>query len=133
MCVCVCLSFRVWVCGCPEMESYEEFCLRSLAILQEGGQFKKKTCEPLWALKACSVIRFHGRAVLSPLVRKKQTDMRNYPKGLTQAIVNGCFKRFAYDLISRASIFICNFVMTKCLVGFLWRVCHCPAVCISAP
>lgn len=74
----VCLPFGGWMCRCPEMESYEEFCLRSLAILQEVGKFKKKTCEPLWTLKACSVIRFHGRAVLSPLVRKEG----NYPKGL---------------------------------------------------
>lgn len=59
------------MCGCQEMESYEEFCLRSLAILQEEGKFKKSTCEPLCSLKARSVIRFHGRAVLSPLVRKK--------------------------------------------------------------
>lgn len=52
------------------MESYEEFCLRSLAMLQEEREFKK-SCEPLWVLKARSVICFHGRAVLSPLVRKK--------------------------------------------------------------
>lgn len=55
------------------MESYEEFCLRSLVILQEGGEFKKKTCEAPRALEARSVIRFHGRAVLSPLVRIKLT------------------------------------------------------------
>uniref|UniRef100_A0A8C4GXZ6 Uncharacterized protein n=1 Tax=Dicentrarchus labrax TaxID=13489 RepID=A0A8C4GXZ6_DICLA len=55
------------------MESYEEFCLRSLAILQEEGKFKRTTCEPLLSLKARSGIRFHGRAVLLPLVRKKRT------------------------------------------------------------
>ena len=59
------------MCGYQEMESYEEFCLRSLAILQEEGKFKQTTYEPILSLKACSVIRFHGRAVLSPLVRKK--------------------------------------------------------------
>uniref|UniRef100_A0A8C2ZG37 Uncharacterized protein n=1 Tax=Cyclopterus lumpus TaxID=8103 RepID=A0A8C2ZG37_CYCLU len=53
------------------MEGYEEFCLRSLAGLQEEGTSKKTTCEPPWSPKALSVIRFHGRAVLSPLVRKK--------------------------------------------------------------
>uniref|UniRef100_A0A3Q0SYJ3 Uncharacterized protein n=1 Tax=Amphilophus citrinellus TaxID=61819 RepID=A0A3Q0SYJ3_AMPCI len=53
------------------MESYEEFCLRSLAILQEEGKFKKTTCEPPCSLKARSAIHFCGRAVLSPLVRKK--------------------------------------------------------------
>ncbi|CAN9505254.1 unnamed protein product [Ophioblennius macclurei] len=60
------------MCGCPEMESYEEFCLRSLALLQEEGKFKTKTCEPLCSLKVCSVIRFHGRAVLSPLLSAQQ-------------------------------------------------------------
>ncbi|TKS91940.1 Centriolar coiled-coil protein of 110 kDa [Collichthys lucidus] len=54
------------------MESYEEFCLRSLAILQEEGEFKKRTCEPLWSLEARSVICFHGRAVLSPLLNAEQ-------------------------------------------------------------
>ncbi|KAK1877755.1 Centriolar coiled-coil protein of 110 kDa [Dissostichus eleginoides] len=60
------------MCGCPEMASYEEFCLRSLAILQEEGKFKKTTCEPLWSPKAFSLIRFHGRAVLSPLLSAEQ-------------------------------------------------------------
>ncbi|KAK5885006.1 hypothetical protein CesoFtcFv8_018764 [Champsocephalus esox] len=60
------------MCGCPEMESYEEFCLQSLAILQEEGKFKKTTCEPLWSPKAFSLIRFHGRAVLSPLLSAEQ-------------------------------------------------------------
>nr|XP_020475545.1 centriolar coiled-coil protein of 110 kDa-like [Monopterus albus]XP_020475546.1 centriolar coiled-coil protein of 110 kDa-like [Monopterus albus] len=60
------------MCGCPEMESYEEFCLRSLAILQEEGKFRKTTCEPLCSPKARSVIRFHGRAVLSPLLTAEQ-------------------------------------------------------------
>ncbi|XP_032393929.1 centriolar coiled-coil protein of 110 kDa [Etheostoma spectabile] len=60
------------MCGCPEMESYEDFCLRSLTILQEGGKFKKTTFEPQWSLKALSVIRFHGRAVLSPLLSAEQ-------------------------------------------------------------
>ncbi|XP_056262929.1 centriolar coiled-coil protein of 110 kDa-like, partial [Pseudoliparis swirei] len=60
------------MCGCPEMEGYEEFCLRSLAVLQEEGTRKKTTCEPRWSLKALSVIRFHGRAVLSPLLSAEQ-------------------------------------------------------------
>ncbi|XP_074553611.1 centriolar coiled-coil protein of 110 kDa isoform X2 [Halichoeres trimaculatus] len=67
------------MCGRPEMESYEEFCLQSLAVLQEGERFKK-TCETLESLKACSVIRFHGRAVLLPLLtaeqRKEMCDLR---------------------------------------------------------
>ncbi|XP_053298908.1 centriolar coiled-coil protein of 110 kDa [Pleuronectes platessa] len=61
------------MCGGQEMESYEEFCLRSLATLrEEKGQFKKVTCEPLCSLKSHSVIRFYGRAVLSPLLNKEQ-------------------------------------------------------------
>ncbi|KAL7377920.1 hypothetical protein ABVT39_006210 [Epinephelus coioides] len=67
------------MCGCPEMESYEEFCLRTLAILQEEGKFKKTTCEPLCTLKALSVICFHGRAVLSPLLSAEQrNEMRDH-------------------------------------------------------
>uniref|UniRef100_A0A8C6TJ45 Uncharacterized protein n=1 Tax=Neogobius melanostomus TaxID=47308 RepID=A0A8C6TJ45_9GOBI len=51
------------------MESYEEFCLRTLALLQDEGKFKKLTCEPLCCLKTKSVICFHGRAILPPQVR----------------------------------------------------------------
>uniref|UniRef100_A0A3B5A0X1 Uncharacterized protein n=1 Tax=Stegastes partitus TaxID=144197 RepID=A0A3B5A0X1_9TELE len=48
------------------MESYEEFCLRTLALLQEEGTFRKKwACDPACSPKARSVIHFHGRAVLS--------------------------------------------------------------------
>ncbi|MEQ2243509.1 hypothetical protein ILYODFUR_007691 [Ilyodon furcidens] len=53
------------------MESYEEFFLQSLAILQEG-KLKKKTREPPCSLKARSVIRFHGRSILSPLLNAEQ-------------------------------------------------------------
>lgn len=63
-----CFPVPAWTCGCSEMESYEEFCLRSLVRLKGSGEFKK-TCEPQWALKPHSLIRFCGRAVLSPLVR----------------------------------------------------------------
>ncbi|XP_069558904.1 centriolar coiled-coil protein of 110 kDa-like isoform X1 [Brachyistius frenatus] len=59
------------MCGCPEMESYEEFCLRSLVVLQEERKCRK-TCQPLCSLKARSVIHFHGRAVLSPLLSAEQ-------------------------------------------------------------
>lgn len=65
-----CFPVPAWTCGCSEMESYEEFCLRSLFRLKGSEEFKK-TCEPQWALKPHSVIRFCGRAVLSPLVRTK--------------------------------------------------------------
>eukprot|EP00066_Takifugu_rubripes_P012967 XP_011602233.1 PREDICTED: centriolar coiled-coil protein of 110 kDa [Takifugu rubripes] len=53
------------------MESYEEFCLRSLVRLKGSEEFKK-TCEPQWALKPHSLIRFRGRAVLSPLLNAEQ-------------------------------------------------------------
>ncbi|XP_014861717.1 PREDICTED: centriolar coiled-coil protein of 110 kDa isoform X2 [Poecilia mexicana] len=66
------------MCGRPGMESYEEFCMRSLAMLQEG-KLKKKTCEPLCSLKTGSVIRFHGRPILLPLLRAEQhTAMHGY-------------------------------------------------------
>lgn len=57
--------------GRTDMESYEEFCLRSLVLLQEERKLRKK-CEPFFSLKAQSAICFYGRAVLSPLVRKKK-------------------------------------------------------------
>lgn len=69
-----CLPFPAWLCGCLEMESYEEFCVRSLVRLHESGE-AKKTCESRRFPKTHSVIRFHGRAVLSPLVRKKTLKM----------------------------------------------------------
>ncbi|XP_070704760.1 centriolar coiled-coil protein of 110 kDa-like [Pempheris klunzingeri] len=77
------------MCGFPEMESYEEFCLRSLAVLQEEGKFKKRTCEPPWSLKARSVIRFHGRAVLSPLLNAEQhNEMCEYRRRAVQLEVD---------------------------------------------
>ncbi|XP_051797010.1 centriolar coiled-coil protein of 110 kDa isoform X1 [Acanthochromis polyacanthus] len=61
------------MCGCPEMESYEDFCLRTLALLQEEGKLRRKwTCDPLCSLKSRSAIRFHGRAALSPLLSAEQ-------------------------------------------------------------
>uniref|UniRef100_A0A1A7WPW0 Centriolar coiled coil protein 110kDa n=1 Tax=Iconisemion striatum TaxID=60296 RepID=A0A1A7WPW0_9TELE len=54
------------------MESYEEFCLRSLVVLQEERKLKRKTCEPLCFLTGGSVIHFYGRAVLSPLLSAEQ-------------------------------------------------------------
>ncbi|XP_042247926.1 centriolar coiled-coil protein of 110 kDa-like [Thunnus maccoyii] len=73
------------MCGCQEMESYDEFCLRSLAVLQEEGKLRKRTCEPLCSLKARSVIRFHGRAVLSPLLSAEQrNEMCDYRRRAVQ-------------------------------------------------
>ncbi|KAM4716906.1 centriolar coiled-coil protein of 110 kDa isoform 2-T4 [Anableps anableps] len=66
------------MCGRAGMESYEEFCIRSLAMLQGGG-LKKKTREPLCSLKPCSVIRFHGRSILLPLLSAEQhSEMYGY-------------------------------------------------------
>ncbi|XP_034045989.1 centriolar coiled-coil protein of 110 kDa-like [Thalassophryne amazonica] len=76
------------MCGCTEMESYEAFCLRSVAVLQEEGMFKK-TCEALSSPKACSVICFHGRAVLSPLLNAEQrTEMFDLRRHAVQLEVN---------------------------------------------
>ncbi|XP_017277244.1 centriolar coiled-coil protein of 110 kDa isoform X2 [Kryptolebias marmoratus] len=74
------------MCGCSGMESYEEFCLRSLAILQEEGKLKRKTCEPLYSLKAArSAIYFHGKAILSPLLSAEQrTEMCGYRRRAIQ-------------------------------------------------
>ncbi|XP_037544475.1 centriolar coiled-coil protein of 110 kDa-like [Nematolebias whitei] len=68
------------MCGCSGMESYEEFCLQSLASLQEEGKLKRKTCEPLCSLQAAhSVIYFHGKAILSPLLSAEQrSEMCRY-------------------------------------------------------
>ncbi|XP_054616679.1 centriolar coiled-coil protein of 110 kDa-like [Dunckerocampus dactyliophorus] len=58
------------------MESYEEFCLRSLSVLQEKGKFKR-SFEPL--TKTYSVILFCGKAVLSPVLNAEQRhEMCNY-------------------------------------------------------
>ncbi|KAF7654115.1 hypothetical protein LDENG_00073860 [Lucifuga dentata] len=73
------------MCGYPEMESYEEFCLQSLAILQEEEKFKKMGHETLCSLKACSVIRFHRRAVLSPLLNaEERSEMCEYRRKAVQ-------------------------------------------------
>lgn len=60
-----------WIYGTPQMESYEVFCQRSLALLQPEGPRTQKSWEPLWTLQTGSVIHFRGRAVLSPLVRRE--------------------------------------------------------------
>ncbi|XP_077383229.1 uncharacterized protein ccp110 isoform X1 [Festucalex cinctus] len=52
------------------MESYEEFCLRSVATLQEEGKFKRTTCEPI--VTYSSVIVYCGKAALSPLLNAEQ-------------------------------------------------------------
>ncbi|XP_040045925.2 centriolar coiled-coil protein of 110 kDa isoform X2 [Gasterosteus aculeatus] len=75
--------------GCPEMEGYEEFCLRSLAVLQEEGLFKKTTSDPLWSLTALSTICFHGKPVLSPLLSAEQrSEMRDHRQKAVQLEVD---------------------------------------------
>ncbi|KAG7491403.1 hypothetical protein MATL_G00003290 [Megalops atlanticus] len=61
------------------MESYEEFCSKSLARLQTEGRMQM--CgESSSQQEALSIIRFHGRAVLSPLLsvdqRREMTQYR---------------------------------------------------------
>uniref|UniRef100_A0A3P9HK68 Centriolar coiled-coil protein 110 n=1 Tax=Oryzias latipes TaxID=8090 RepID=A0A3P9HK68_ORYLA len=70
--------------GRADMESYEEFCLRSLVLLQEEGKLRKK-CEPFLSLKAQSAICFYGRAVLSPLLSVQQrSEMCGYKQKAVQ-------------------------------------------------
>ncbi|XP_061568050.1 centriolar coiled-coil protein of 110 kDa-like isoform X2 [Cololabis saira] len=73
------------MCGRPEMESYEDFCLRSLAILREAVKLKQKTCEPLRFQEGRSVIRFHGRPVLQPLLNAEHcAEMCGYRQKAVQ-------------------------------------------------
>ncbi|CAB1342443.1 unnamed protein product [Coregonus sp. 'balchen'] len=71
-----------------DMESYEDFCLRSLARLQTESQGKSQGqqtgCEPPGLVEALSFIHFHGRAVLSPLTVNGYTlvtDSPGLPRG----------------------------------------------------
>lgn len=67
------------------MESYEEFCLRALALLQDAGKFKKLTCEPLRSQRTQSFIGFHRRAILPPLLTVEQCQtMCNYRQQAVQ-------------------------------------------------
>ncbi|XP_038163734.1 uncharacterized protein LOC119798369 isoform X2 [Cyprinodon tularosa] len=72
------------MCGRPGMQSYEEFCLQSLALLQEG-KLQKKTREPLSSLKGPSVICFHGRSILLPRLSAEQyAEMYGYKQRAIQ-------------------------------------------------
>ncbi|XP_061079252.1 centriolar coiled-coil protein of 110 kDa-like [Conger conger] len=53
------------------MKSYEEFCFSSLARLQAQGK-KKTSGETSGQQRALSLIHFHGRAVLSPVLSAEQ-------------------------------------------------------------
>ncbi|XP_062307042.1 centriolar coiled-coil protein of 110 kDa-like isoform X2 [Osmerus eperlanus] len=66
---CICVVFGG---GSLRMESYEEFCQRSLAILQAEGQAMRTVGVPHPSQDPHSTIRFHGRAVLPPLLREEQ-------------------------------------------------------------
>ncbi|KAM6905262.1 centriolar coiled-coil protein of 110 kDa isoform 2-T2 [Xenentodon cancila] len=75
----------MWMCGFPEMESYEDFCLRSLAALQQELKLKKTAREPLLFQTAQSVIHFHGRPVLPPLLNAQHcTEMCGYRQKAVQ-------------------------------------------------
>ncbi|XP_072299439.1 uncharacterized protein [Eucyclogobius newberryi] len=68
-----------------QMESYEQFCLQTLALLQDQGGFKKLTPEPLCSLKPQSVIVFHGRPILPPrLTAEQRRAMCNYREQAVQ-------------------------------------------------
>lgn len=74
-----------WMGWRAHMEGYEEFCLRTLALLQDEGKFKKLTCEPFRSLKTQSVISFHGRAILPPqLTAEQRQTMCNYRQQAVQ-------------------------------------------------
>ncbi|KAG7460144.1 hypothetical protein MATL_G00218170 [Megalops atlanticus] len=66
------------------MESYEEFCSSSLARLRTAG--KVQTCaEASNQQGARSLIRFHGRAVLSPVLSEEQrSEMTQYRQRAAQ-------------------------------------------------
>ncbi|XP_042172283.1 centriolar coiled-coil protein of 110 kDa isoform X1 [Oncorhynchus tshawytscha] len=75
------------------MESYEDFCLRSLARLQTESQGKSQGqqtgCEPTGPVEALSFIHFHGRAVLSPLLSVEQrSEMSQYRQRAAQLEVD---------------------------------------------
>ncbi|KAL0993414.1 hypothetical protein UPYG_G00107500 [Umbra pygmaea] len=56
-----------------EMESYEDFCIRSLDRLKAESKVKQRDCEPTGPLGGLTdFIHFHGRAVLSPLLTLEQ-------------------------------------------------------------
>ncbi|KAJ7989344.1 hypothetical protein DPEC_G00303560 [Dallia pectoralis] len=68
-----------------EMESYEGFCLRSMAKLQPKGPDKQTDFLPLGPLDALSFIHFHGRTVLSPLLTVEQCmEMARYRQRAVQ-------------------------------------------------
>ncbi|XP_045066868.1 centriolar coiled-coil protein of 110 kDa [Coregonus clupeaformis] len=76
-----------------DMESYEDFCLRSLARLQTESQGKSQGqqtgCEPPGLVEALSFIHFHGRAVLSPLLSVEQRrEMSQYRQRAAQLEVD---------------------------------------------
>ncbi|XP_075998750.1 centriolar coiled-coil protein of 110 kDa isoform X2 [Genypterus blacodes] len=73
------------MCRRPAMESYQEFCLKSVAILQQGEEFKEIGREPLCSPKARSFILFNGRAVLLPLLSAEQrSEMCEYRRRAAQ-------------------------------------------------
>ncbi|CAL9693332.1 unnamed protein product [Knipowitschia caucasica] len=99
------------------MESYEQFCLQTLAFLQDEGTFEKMTREPLCPLKASSVILFHGRPILPPqLTAEQRQTMCNYRQQAEQLEVqrqsqqrNRLIAR-VQDLLDQAQTKTCGFV-----------------------
>ncbi|XP_038845362.1 centriolar coiled-coil protein of 110 kDa-like [Salvelinus namaycush] len=76
-----------------DMESYEDFCLRSLARLQTESQGKSQGqqtgSEPTGPVEALSFIHFHGRPVLSPVLSVEQrSEMSQYRQRAAQLEVD---------------------------------------------
>ena len=59
----------VWRCGCADMESYEEFALRTMALLRAKEKSEEMDLKTQCSLKDLSAILFYGKPVLPPLVR----------------------------------------------------------------
>ncbi|KAM6957247.1 centriolar coiled-coil protein of 110 kDa-like [Aplochiton taeniatus] len=54
------------------MESYEEFCVQSLDRLRAEGKTGRTVPRPASSLEKDSVLCFHGRPVLAPLLSEAQ-------------------------------------------------------------
>ncbi|KAG9340435.1 hypothetical protein JZ751_021548 [Albula glossodonta] len=66
------------------MESYAQFCSSHLARLQAEGQ-RELCCDTPGQQRALSLIRFHGRAVLSPVLDEEQRrEMAQYRQRAAQ-------------------------------------------------
>ncbi|XP_037009008.2 centriolar coiled-coil protein of 110 kDa isoform X2 [Artibeus jamaicensis] len=65
-------------CGCGKMEEYEKFCEKSLARIQKAS-LSTESFLPV-QFESISLIRFHGVAVLSPLLNVEKRKEMQYEK-----------------------------------------------------